>query len=248
MNFFCGKFAQKPQNTRTLCIRDPELLQKYAFKDKVLQEIGEFNDDICQITISKSQQNSKNISRKGSSVYTSFINAYARIHLFEAMEELVKNECNIVYIDTDSILFKRKKDFIPETCVKIGQGFGEWKFVHRKIKAFYSLGPKSYSIFTEEGNTVTEIVKISGIAMNQTSTFTMKSYANLVKEYVSDIQSSIKINQLRNVTENNITKKVDRIITLRNVNRKRRFIKELGENSVSSYPYGYKRIKKKQSL
>jgi len=81
---------------------------------------------------------------KYSSVHiAAFVTAYARIKLFEGMEEVIKNGGEIFYCDTDCLV---TNGYLP-----LGKNLGDWDLENDSlIKEGVFLFPKFYSYITEK--------------------------------------------------------------------------------------------------
>ena len=84
------------------------------------------------------------------------VTAWARCYLQERM--LFIGADNLLYCDTDSIIFHR----LPDAQIPIGKGLGNWtnEYEGKRIKRFYAIAPKFYTIFTDDGS---QTIKCKGI-------------------------------------------------------------------------------------
>jgi len=189
LNSFWGKLAQKPNQIQTEIVRtydqvwslvtdiDKEITGEYMVTDDTMIISWHFKDD------SKDKVKNYNIA------VASYVTAYARLKLYEIMEEIERKRPNsLLYYDTDSVLFWRK---LTDPQVDCGDYLGEltdeiekYGSSARCIK-FVSLGPKNYAfvVKTKDGD-ITEI-KSKGINLSNSAReiITFERMINLAVQY-----------------------------------------------------------------
>ena len=101
---------------------------------------------------------------KGNIMIAVFTTAYARLHLYGAVERL--NE-RVLYMDTDSVVYKQKPN---EWEPPLGDHLGEWtdEVKGAKITEFVICGPKNYGyVMLNETTGVTKTsMKVKGLTLS----------------------------------------------------------------------------------
>ena len=100
--------------------------------------------------------NVNQIKSKNNIVLASCITSKARIKLYNAQNEVIKNHGRILYSDTDSIFAAFKKNVLGE---KHGEVYWDPNKKDTKIKEALFFSPKSYALKYEDG---TENIKLKG--------------------------------------------------------------------------------------
>lgn len=91
----------------------------------------------------------------------SYITMKARINLFSGVYGV--GEENVMYMDTDSIICKKKPN--NATKINVGDKLGEWKVEEGNIAKAYSWGPKMYRLEIPIGDgTFKSVDKIKGVS------------------------------------------------------------------------------------
>ncbi len=174
---FLGKFGEKQTKKKVKFLSDLDDFEEYVFtatekgKKVVLSEVS---DNLCQVSIFRKPSGKQ---RKGNVVYTALINAMARDKLYFDILKLQKANCRILYIDTDAVIFAKKKtQSIP---LEIGLDIGQWKIEHKNIKSFFAMGLKNY-ILCFEDEKITPTIKISGLTTGSLGLEYLEKYKKLV--------------------------------------------------------------------
>ena len=157
INSIYGRLGMGPNFEETLLIQDEEEYKRIRKEKEILKE--SIINKIKIITIEKE----KKIDTVESNVsIAAQITSKARIKLFKAFKEVIKNEGRILYTDTDSIFAAFKKNVLWE---KHGEVYWDGNKIDTVIDdAIFAL-PKGYALLIKKK----EIVKIKGFRRNSIS-------------------------------------------------------------------------------
>ena len=157
INSIYGRLGMGPNFEETILIQDEEKYKKIRKEKEILKE--SIINKIKIITIEKE----KKIDKVESNVSISAqITSKARIKLFKAFKEVIKNDGRILYTDTDSIFAAFKKNVLGE---KHGEVYWDSNKNDTVIDdAIFAL-PKGYALLIKKK----EIVKIKGFRRNSIS-------------------------------------------------------------------------------
>ncbi|MDI9312027.1 MAG: DNA polymerase [Limnohabitans sp.] len=242
LNSFWGKFSQRPNMSKTKICKDYD--QYWNIINNDLYEIqGEEQIDDDNIILCYKFINDDNSKPGNTNVaISSFVTAYARLHLYSFMEKVLKNGIDrLLYFDTDSIIYIKKQndieietgDYLGELTDEIKQGYG----VNAKITKFCSAGPKNYALEIESNGERNVIMKTKGICnyASNLNILNIQEMINIVKNYTQNKilyknidQTQIKSNKYFHFVQTNKFKKVYKAVS-----DKRRV---LGNFTL---PYGY---------
>ena len=136
------------------------------------------------------------VPRKSNVILASFTTANARVILYSYLSK-IKHPCNILYCDTDSIMYVQDSDYKSETPdIPTGSYLGEMtnELPHDvDVDSFYSAGPEFYSISGKKLSDGKEfnIFKVEGITMNRCveKFFDQNAFRNLVLAETHSLKS-----------------------------------------------------------
>ena len=205
-------------------------LQSDAYEVRDAQMV---NDETIEIQYTEKegfieQNNKVNI------VIAAFTTAYARLKLYELLDQL---EERVLYYDTDSVIYIHQPGkYDPPLGKHLGELTDEL-VPGNHITAFVSGGPKNYAYETNNGE---GIVKIRGITLNYdaTKTINVDVTRHLVDLYANcHIQDKVTVGIPHKITRD---KKEKNIVTKRmekdyRVVYNKRVVKE----NYETVPYGY---------
>ena len=236
LNSFLSKFGQIPKLNEQIIVQSCSELVDYAFNKEVLVDIGEVGQ-LCEITIKRKLNPQTKINLNGNLIYIAMITALARDTLYNALIELANQGHSPLFCDTDSVCARiSKKDNVT---LRMGNGLGFWRSIEdQRITDFYSLGCKNY-IFCFDNCSLKSC--ISGINKNAIDQTTLEKYKALVKESFGTCSSSssqITLFHEKRCTENLITSRKTFSFSLKAGIKRRIF------QNDTSYPFGFKRMKK----
>ena len=111
------------------------------------------------------------VPRKPNIILASFTTGNARVILYSYLSK-IKNPSNILYCDTDSIMYVQDSDYNSKTPdIPTGSSLGEMTNGLRDVDvdSFYSARPKFYTISGKKLSDDKEfnILKVKGITMNR---------------------------------------------------------------------------------
>lgn len=187
-----------------------------------------------------------NPSKEGCLIYTALINAKSRILMHQLIMTLEKQNCITIYVDTDCLLYAAPKDYaVP---FDIGPALGQFKPVlgeSAKIKNFYSLGPRNYTILYEKDGSLNYLTKIKGLNVgceNLQKFITPETYKNFLASHFKNEIIQTYIPQQRQRVEPQ-TKSFKHVLLSQKFDNqlhlKRFIVKNDKENLYMTYPYGY---------
>lgn len=167
LNSLWGKFSMRNNLTITKIVASPSEFYDIAYDDRLeLQSIDMVNDE--KIFVAYAQKKDFVDEAVTSNIYLSlWTTSAARLILHDFMEQ-VDNEpdCELLYTDTDSIIFSHSRDKHPiETGEFLGQMDEEYK--GKEIIAYYSGGCKAYALkWRDSDGTEDYKIRVRGITMN----------------------------------------------------------------------------------
>lgn len=169
LNSFWGKFGEKNNKTKTKYIHNVAELSKMM--NNAANNVVNFhiiNEDVMVIEYADAEGYEQD-SLVTNELVASFTTCWARLELFQHMKSVGKN---ILYCDTDSLIFRTKKtvkqdgSICYENFPQIGNSLGELTNELKPttyIKEFVCSAPKSYSYVTNTGE---ECTKFKGVSLN----------------------------------------------------------------------------------
>jgi len=172
MNNTYGKTGENPnRNTKTEILYDaddfPDVIFDYT---KNINRV-EINDGVMEIQTK--QRGGFYFPKKTTNPYIAgLITAYGRVQLYSTTDKLRNLGCEVLYCDTDSIVFNDKGKDISAFKQEHFDDYelGKWKLEVEKttgtteIDEFVSLGPKTYSFRMKAQNK--ESLKSKGFSLN----------------------------------------------------------------------------------
>ena len=194
LNSFWGKLAQRPNQSRTKIINSYDEYYELIV-DQRKEITGELmvNEDTLIVTWEWLEAEFDTVKNYNIAV-GSYVTAYARIKLYEIMEEIENiRPFSLLYHDTDSVMFVRKindpkikcGDYLGELTDEIEKNYGSGA---RGIK-FVSLGPKNYGYIVDLGdNKFINEIKCKGISLtcNAKDIITFEKMVELAVKYSQD--------------------------------------------------------------
>lgn len=243
LNGLFGRFALHTNySLREFVKSQAQLDSILAKRENELLDFFPVSDTTMQVEYIKN--GAAMISREGNLFYTALINAKARIFMYNYIQTLTKENCSVIYVDTDSLLFTGPADYkLPFDTTS---AFGDFKPVLGStavIKKFYSLGCKNYCILYNDMGKLSYVTKIKGLSVNShnlTDKISPETYENFIKAHFEDKvmneyvpQSRCKLEkQTRTFKQIMLTQKFSNELHLK------RFILKKTRSFVT-YPFGY---------
>ena len=243
LNNLCGRFALNSNFSKRIFVRSQLELEGF-FANKEIEVIDFFpiGDSTVEIEYVKNAAASTN--KEGNLFYTALINAHARIFMYSLIKTLERDNCDILYVDTDALIFTSKPNYaLP---VRISPALGEFKHVlgpHAAIKKFYSLGPRNYCLLFEENNQLKYVTKIKGLNIsshNLTDTIRPETYEKFIASHFENkvIHEYIPQSRARVDVQTKTFRQIMLAQKFTNELHLKRFILK-NEKSHVTYPYGY---------
>jgi phosphoribosyl-AMP cyclohydrolase len=234
-NSFWGKLAERQNKPKSKYVSTTQELAEIA-NDSTL-ELTNFhiiNEDMMVIEYINAESFEKD-SRTTNVLLASFTTSWARLELLKHMQFV---DTNLLYCDTDSIIFvtKKNEDNTYENFPNVGSCLGELTNELKDgqfIEEFVCTGPKSYSYRTNDGQ---EIVKFKGISLN----FKNSERVNFesVKELVFGATECISLtpqNQFKRLKYDGIIYNADLVKKVKQTFDKRRIT-----DNFNTLPFGFK--------
>ncbi len=209
LNSLWGKFAQRHNMMKTVIIKDsPKEFYKYMFDEKyVVSSILFLTEDTIELKY-KLDQEEDALSSNTNIAIASVTTGWARTWLYNAMQKVGTN--NVIYADTDSIIYKYQKGNNP---VKTDSCFGGMtdELDDTYITEIAAMAPKTYSYKTSDGKVV---VKAKGFTLNKNTSIDINfdSMKNTIlnenkKEVVIKYDNQIRMNgKTKNLQSVDVTK------------------------------------------
>jgi hypothetical protein len=230
LNSQWGRYAMNTNRTQTKFITNPADLYKY-FLDKqyIVKDVLFPTDDVAMLFYEDDKEMHTS-SNQTNVVLASFVTSQARLKLFYELEKLGER---VLYLDTDSIIYKKIEgkyepeigDFLGEFTNEVEEG--------REIVEFVSAGPKNYAYLLDNG---ISHCKVKGFSLNYTASKLVDF--NKIKHIVTkDFTGS------ETIEENLITRnKKDWSLHTRKQAKIYRVVydKRVILPDLSTIPYGYK--------
>ena len=237
LNSFWGKFGERPNKPRTQTITSPSQLFPLLFHShKNVSTLRICNEDVLEVVSTDIDENVVP-SNKTNVFIAAFTTAWARLHLYEALDVLKEN---VIYYDTDSVVYKWRPG---QPSIATGDFLGDMtdELNGDVIEEFVSGGAKNYAYRTRQGKTE---CKVRGFSLNvrgkEVLNFeTMKS--NILSE-INNPQEERRViavhnpNHFKRDTTNKKIKLVHQVKKYGVVFDKR----VLDTETKISYPFGYR--------
>ncbi len=235
LNNLWGKFAQREIMTRReTCSgkRCHELVHNSP--DVVVSDITYLSPDVYSVEF-KDKLECMEDKFKLSAVIGAYTTSLARLRLYEALEILGDD---VIYCDTDSVVFKSKKGSAPKVLSSNEIGALEDELKGKHIKEIVCLAPKTYGYITDEGKVE---VKCKGFILNlkNQESVNIDSYRAMVNGSQKTIETrdmQFKIHKHSGLIETTELKKE------MTYNPDKRIIltgKLAGEKGTLTVPYGF---------
>lgn len=263
LNSLWGKFGMRLNMTKTEIIDDPAKYTSIMFDDKKYKNqdfyfISDDTTDDSRIEMRYQLQDEYiNLDYNTNLAIASFTTSHARLRLYQGLEKLNRQ---VLYHDTDSIIYVYNPDNPIHKELELGDNLGEWtdELEGGKMKGtFASGGPKNYSYEKHKGDKVSFETKIKGF--NLTYELVNDLYdddGNKIRDGLNH-QSVINVVNNRGEDDNNI--KIDYSQIIRNKDKdlktvqskktyqfcydKRHICEPDKYGNVDTLPFGHKLIK-----
>ncbi|CAD7088403.1 unnamed protein product [Hermetia illucens] len=241
LNSFWGKFAQREDRTQTKVFNNFEDFSNFLQSPGIeICSLMPINEETIWVTWRYLKENLNMLPHVNIPI-AAYTTAFARIKLYEALQKVGSN---ILYCDTDSLIFIDSKtdpitfpisDFLGDLTNEI-DCFGNDSYVAE----FVSTGPKTYGLKIETTKGAEHVIKCKGITMNfnNSKLVNFEHLKNLVTGEcggeVICVENDCKIRRKRPG------------IVISTMEKKRlqfTFDKRVVVEENLSYPYGFKRAR-----
>lgn len=185
-NSLWGKLCQKEENTKTSVLSNPnEFYQMLISPAIIINDIYTSGSENIYVSWKYTNDEDKNASKNVCIPAGAYTTTNARLMLFN---ELIQIQNEILYCDTDSLIYVEKEDstYKPNIGPVVGQltdeiaVYGEDAY----ISEFVCVGPKSYAlkINVPSENKEIELCKCKGFCLNKRNAAILhfNSYKNLI--------------------------------------------------------------------
>jgi len=225
-NSLYGKFAQRDNMTQTEFVTDLIRFNDMLVYDKIeISDIVYISNEMAQVIYKYRDHFVKN-NFNTNIFFALFTTSHARLKLYEQLSALGEN---VIYYDTDSVIYKDN----GKNSVQMGEILGDWsdELAGGYIEKFLSTGPKSYYFKTNTGK---ETTKVKGFTLHHKNAEKINGI-NMEKLINREVENlSVEDNQItRDVKTKQLVNK-NQIKTF-NFN----FDKRIINNNYDTVPYGY---------
>ena len=221
--------------------RSHEEIMKYqTSKTSKIKDIEIIDEDVAQVSLENILHKRNYVNRNANCIIGTMIVDLAKIAVYEATKTLRQNGCHVMYVNTDGIIFTRKKGTpIP---LSIGSSYGE--FSHQvpdgSITELIVTGSKSYAYWYGSNR---HCLRLSGFSLesklSQDSLNASVFKQNAEKFFEEFHVSKISVPQLRKCTSSSMTSVKSQIRLnhfAANIFKKRILVKR--GNTYLTLPYG----------
>jgi len=245
LNSLWGKLAQSPDKKKVDIIHTYDSYWNKITDDgaRILSEIM-INDNTLVLQWKDKQEN-LSYGPNTSLAVAAFVTSYARLVLYEKMEEVEKIRLgSLLYFDTDSLVYYCKKtdrqlecgDHLGQLKDEIEADYGHGAF----MKAFVSCGPKNYAYTVQlPSGEVKSCIKTKGITLNK-ATLKLINYEFMFKAAKAysrkdDMQQCVKVPQFNIKSDSYHNVQTKYFSKSYNVVSEKRIV-----SHNSTFPYGFK--------
>ena len=234
LNCLWGKNAQNNVQSKSEYVDALKRFYDLLSDPCIIMQFAEFFDhDNFMLVNYKDEMEKAHPHSSSNPVVASFVTAYARLELYNQLEQLGDR---ILYFDTDSCMYiyDKNKYNIPIEDSRLGKWTDE--VPNGRIVKFVALGPKNYGYEYIEKGERHQTCKVKGITLDYKASqiVNFKSMVDCVRDRenyssVVEYESRIRRHKDRRVTSETQTK------TFRSVYTKRVLV-----DGYKTIPYGYK--------
>ncbi|KAK4874279.1 hypothetical protein RN001_013639 [Aquatica leii] len=199
LNSFWGKFGQRENLTQTSIITNPrEFFKLLTDPDVEVQSLIPVDDEVIILSWNRRDDSVKPLKTVNVAI-AAYTTAFARLELYKYLENLGRN---VLYYDTDSIIFIHKEgDWKPASGEFLGmmkdelEEYGSGSY----IDEFVSGGPKNYSfkIYTPTTDTYNTVCKVKGITLNYKNSKVINF--EKIREMVCENGATVHVNTDRKI-------------------------------------------------
>lgn len=242
LNGLFGRFAINTNYSKRVFLRSQNELDA-LMADKEI-EILDFFAVGETLEVEYIKNASVNPNKQANLFFTALINAQARIILYQVIQKLENDHCEVLYVDTDSILFSSPCNYLLP--FDVSNALGDFKAVlgpEAILKKFFCLGPRNYCILYEENAELKYMTKIKGLSVNSHNvkkTVSPETYQKFISAHFEDRVINEYIPQCRAKVDLQ-TKSFKHVMVAQKFSNElhlKRFILKKMTSKVT-FPYGY---------
>lgn len=168
LNALYGKFGQRPYQTKVHLTTTAREFHKLLESETEIALSADHVSEVMDRIVMRKRAEFAKAPRTNCLPIAIFVTSYARLRLYEYMEQVVKVGGKILYTDTDSIFYVKK---ICAPGVIEGECLGQMKreYSNRRIIEMIMAGPKNYGfvhIDPQNESDKKAVLKIRGFNLN----------------------------------------------------------------------------------
>lgn len=231
LNSFWGKFGQRSDMKKHKYVRSQAEFLSYLLDERtVLNDFHIVNEDLCVISYGSKEEFVQECPTSNV-VIAAFTTCWARLRLYGILDRLKEN---VLYFDTDSVIFIERDDEVDPIVVGdfLGDLTSELKSGNY-ITSFVSGGPKNYAYEENDGR---QTCKVKGFTLNYENSQLVNF--NAIKDLVlGNMNERIRLPARNKICRNKYENKVYNRMEDRNygvVYTKRRIV-----DNYNTLPFGY---------
>ena len=195
LNSFWGYLGMRDNMPKTRYINNyKEVVEYFTSRTKRVTDATLVGDDLMLLQY-QLIDDAADAPRKTNVVLAAFTTAHARVILLNNMH-MVKNPQNVLYCDTDSIMYVQDMEISDSPDINIGSGLGEMTNELPDdviIDKFWSAGPKFYCLSGHNIKSGLEynLFKVKGVTLNRASekTFNPDTFRKLILGETHELRS-----------------------------------------------------------
>lgn len=168
LNSLWGKFGERVNQLQTKVVYSHkqllEILEDERFEVKRVTSLTPSATEVAWVMKEEFMATDGRVGNVNLPI-AAFTTSHARTRLYAGLELLGEQ---VLYYDTDSIIYRYNPHILTDTHMPTGTNLGEWTLeAHKLVDVFLSTGPKSYS-YTEEsvGGERKMVTKVKGFTLN----------------------------------------------------------------------------------
>ncbi|EGT53478.1 hypothetical protein CAEBREN_25096 [Caenorhabditis brenneri] len=238
LNSLWGKMAQRVERDEVEVLIKPANFWK-LMHDTALEIVDVRTVNDCMVVKFRRQVETLESLRTGAVHIAALVTSYARLRLYNLME-VVGGE-NIIYTDTDSIVFSTPDGQENPLATQIGSFFGQLTDeVDGEMERFVTIGPKTYSYVEKNGADERKTVrKGKGITIN--SAVDKKFTFGLMKKMVDEVLEQRAVRTIAEFEQFTMTRNKAHQVFAQNFKKKFQFTfnKRRILPDGSTLPFGY---------
>lgn len=245
LNSLWGKFGQRVNMPKTEIITDNKKYWDIMFNDKYTnQNYWEIDENRIEMSYKLQDEYVKNDFNTNIAI-ASFTTSSARLRLYAGLEKLNRQ---VLYHDTDSIVYVYDPNNPNHNKMEIGDYLGEWTDElegAKMIGTFISGGPKNYSYETDDGEYHT---KIKGFTLNYDAVKQLNhtNMINMITKHAGEIgpvrKEDVKLSAEYDMINRNKDKSLSNYHQTKNYGfgyDKRQIQSPDNLGNIDTYPWGY---------